>query len=154
MIRERLRLEKTFKTIKPNHLPNPARSTTTPCPRTSMCFLNSSRDSDFVTSLGNLFQYLIILSVNKFFLVSNLDLPWCNRRPFPSVVLQGSKVLALLVLSWCPVMALGILIFLSSSGNIAAKATELCQLHFSCCVDAYNGFWKIKGKKKNNQKTY
>ncbi|KAK4826673.1 LOW QUALITY PROTEIN: hypothetical protein QYF61_010682 [Mycteria americana] len=35
------------------------------------------------TSLGSLFQCLIILSIKKFFLISNLNLPWHNLRPLP-----------------------------------------------------------------------
>ncbi|KAK4813638.1 hypothetical protein QYF61_014398 [Mycteria americana] len=49
-------------------------------------FLNSSRDGDSTTSLGSLFQCLITLSVKKFFQIANLNLPWCNLRPFPLVL--------------------------------------------------------------------
>jgi len=42
------------------------------------------QDGDSTTSLGSLFQCLT-LSV-KFFLISNLNLPWCNLRPFPLVL--------------------------------------------------------------------
>jgi len=38
-------------------------------------FLNTSKDGDSVTSLGSLFQRLTTLSVKKFFLISNLNLP-------------------------------------------------------------------------------
>ncbi|KAK4824710.1 LOW QUALITY PROTEIN: hypothetical protein QYF61_017936 [Mycteria americana] len=44
--------------------------------------LNTSRDGDSTTSLGSLFQCLITLSVKKNFLISSLNLPWCNLRPF------------------------------------------------------------------------
>ena len=49
---------------------------------TSKRFLNTSRDGDSTTSLGILFQCLTTLSVKKFFLISNLNLPWLNLRPF------------------------------------------------------------------------
>ena len=52
---------------------------------TSTYFLNTSREGDSTTSLGNLFQCLITLSVQKFFLISNLNLPWCNLRPLPLI---------------------------------------------------------------------
>ncbi|NWR95603.1 PPHLN protein, partial [Furnarius figulus] len=35
----------------------------------------------------SLFKCLTALSVKKFFFVSNLNLPWCNLRPFPPVLL-------------------------------------------------------------------
>jgi len=38
-------------------------------------FLNTLRDGDLATSLGSLFQCLTTLSVKKFFLMSNLNLP-------------------------------------------------------------------------------
>ncbi|KAK4815816.1 LOW QUALITY PROTEIN: hypothetical protein QYF61_007425 [Mycteria americana] len=44
------------------------------------------RDGDSSTSLGSLFQCLITLSVKKNFLISSLNLPWCNLRPFPLVL--------------------------------------------------------------------
>ena len=39
-------------------------------------FFNISRDGDSTTSLDSLFQCLTTLSVKKFFLISNLNLPW------------------------------------------------------------------------------
>ena len=57
---------------------------------TSKRFLNASKDGDSTTSLGSLFQCLTILSVKKFFLISNLNLPWCSLRmqilPSPPLV--------------------------------------------------------------------
>ncbi|KAK4824165.1 hypothetical protein QYF61_011292, partial [Mycteria americana] len=50
---------------------------------TSIRLLNNSRDGDVTASLGSLFQCLTTLSVKKFFLISNLNLPWHNLRPFP-----------------------------------------------------------------------
>jgi len=49
-------------------------------------FINTSRDGDSTTSLGSLFQCLTTLSVKKFFLISNLSLPWWNLRPFPLIL--------------------------------------------------------------------
>ncbi|KAK4827080.1 hypothetical protein QYF61_014182 [Mycteria americana] len=43
-------------------------------------------DGDSTTSLGSLFQWLATLSVKNFFLISNLNLPWHNLRPFPFVL--------------------------------------------------------------------
>ena len=53
---------------------------------TSTCFLNTSRHGDSTTSQNSLFQCLTTLSVKKFFLISNLNLPWCNLRPLPLVL--------------------------------------------------------------------
>jgi len=50
---------------------------------TSTHLLNISRDGDSATSLGSLFQCLTTLLVKKFFLITNLNLPWHNLRPFP-----------------------------------------------------------------------
>jgi len=70
------RLEKTSKIIKSNYPPTntmPAK----PYPEAPHLhvFLNTSRDGDSTTSLGSLFQCLTTLSVKKFFLISNLNLP-------------------------------------------------------------------------------
>ena len=54
---------------------------------TSTRFLNTPRDGDSTTSLGSLFQCLTTLSVKKFFLISSLNLPWCNLRPLPLILL-------------------------------------------------------------------
>ncbi|KAK4829075.1 hypothetical protein QYF61_002019, partial [Mycteria americana] len=53
---------------------------------TSTHLLNTSRDGDSTTSLGSLLQCLTTLSVKTFFLISNLNLPWHNLRPFPLVL--------------------------------------------------------------------
>lgn len=45
-----------------------------------------SCDSGSTTSLGYLFQSLITVSVNTFFLISNPNLPWHNLWPFPPVL--------------------------------------------------------------------
>jgi len=51
---------------------------------TSTRFLNTSRDGDSTTSLGSLFQCLTTLSVQKFFLLSNLtDTTEAYHNMFP-----------------------------------------------------------------------
>jgi len=52
---------------------------------TSTQFLNPSRDGDSTTSLGSLVQGLTTVSVKNFFLISNLNLPWCSLRPLLSL---------------------------------------------------------------------
>ena len=49
------------------------------------CFLNTFRDSDLTTSLGSLFQCITTL-LEKFFLISNLNFPWHNLKPFPLIL--------------------------------------------------------------------
>jgi len=49
--------------------------------------LNTSRDSDSTTSLGSLCHCLTTLSEKKSFLISNLNLPWCNLIPSPLILL-------------------------------------------------------------------
>ena len=53
---------------------------------TSKWFLSTFRDGDSTTSLGSLFHCLTTLSVKKCFLISHLNLPWCNLRPFPLIL--------------------------------------------------------------------
>ena len=53
---------------------------------TSKWFLNTFRDGDSTTSVGSPFQCLTTLAVKKCFLISNLNLPWHNLRPFPLVL--------------------------------------------------------------------
>ena len=53
---------------------------------TSVCFLNTSRNGDFTASLDSPSQSFTTLFVKKFFLISNLNLPWCNLRPFCLVI--------------------------------------------------------------------
>ena len=50
---------------------------------TSTCFLNTSKDSDSTSP----FQCLIALLEKKFFLISNLNLPWHNSKPSALVLL-------------------------------------------------------------------
>ena len=47
------------------------------------CHLLYLRECETASCL--LFQCLTTLSVNKFFLISNLNVPWCNLRPFPLI---------------------------------------------------------------------
>ena len=49
---------------------------------TSTCLLNTCRNGDSTISLGNLFQSLTTFLENKCFLISNLNLPGNNLRPF------------------------------------------------------------------------
>ncbi|KAK4813127.1 hypothetical protein QYF61_011338 [Mycteria americana] len=50
------------------------------------------RDGDSTTSLGSLVQCLTALSVKKSFLISSLNLPWRNLRPFPLAVVESDEV--------------------------------------------------------------
>ena len=50
---------------------------------TSTLSLNTFRDSDPTTSLGSLFQCSTNPSEKECFLISNLNLPWCNLKPLP-----------------------------------------------------------------------
>lgn len=50
----------------------------------SSCFFNASKDRTPNTSLGSPFQHLLIFSVKKFPLMSNLNLLWHNLRLFPA----------------------------------------------------------------------
>jgi len=49
--------------------------------------LNTHTDGAPTTSLGILCHYIATLSEEKYFLISNLTLPWSNLRPFPLVLL-------------------------------------------------------------------
>jgi len=48
--------------------------------------LNVSRGGASTTSLGNLFQCLTTLTVEDFFLMSNLNLPFLPLKPFPLIL--------------------------------------------------------------------
>lgn len=48
--------------------------------------LDMSRNCDSTTSLGSLVQCLTTLPMKKFFLTPNLNLPWCNLRPFAHIL--------------------------------------------------------------------
>lgn len=63
------------------HPIQPHPTVTTSPSATSLHSSNTSRDGDSNTSLSSPCQFITILSENKLFLVSNLNLPWCNLRP-------------------------------------------------------------------------
>ena len=48
-----------------------------------MCTLSLNTSNDSTTSLSILYQCINTLSQKKSFLISNMNLPWCNVRPFP-----------------------------------------------------------------------
>ena len=52
----------------------------------STLLLNTSRDGDSTTSLGSPFQCPTTHPGKKYFLISSLNLPWCNLRPLPLVL--------------------------------------------------------------------
>jgi len=97
--------------------------------------LNTSQDSDSTISLGSLLQCLITVSEKKFFLISNLNLPWSNLRPFLLVLL----LMFLCFSCECPSHAVNIeswfmvthlwwqLAFLHPS-QLRSLKTNLCQL--------------------------
>ncbi|KAK4830462.1 hypothetical protein QYF61_011186, partial [Mycteria americana] len=107
-ITESYRLEKTFKIIESNHKPNTAKNHhyTMSLSTSSKRPLNTSRDGDSTTSLGSLFQCLITLSVKKNFLISSLNLPWRNLRPFPLVLVPLVSSSASGPLPWIDLSAL------------------------------------------------
>lgn len=71
---ESLRLEKAAKIIESNCYPNTAKLTSKPCPQGPHPngFPKTSRDGDFTSSLGSLFQCFTI-SAKKHFLIFNLS---------------------------------------------------------------------------------
>jgi len=58
---------------------------------TATWFSNTSRDGDSTTSLGGPIQCLTTLYVQKLLQISNLNLPWCNWRPFPLILSPASS---------------------------------------------------------------
>ena len=75
-------LEKTFKIIESNHQPDLPTPVTKPCPLVlNSRVLNTSRDGYSTTSLGS----LTTLSMRKFFLASNLNIPW-HMRTVPHIL--------------------------------------------------------------------
>lgn len=74
---------KTCEIIKSNLWLNTTMPKKPACKVPCLLFLNTSRDSDSTTSLESIFQCLATLSMRKFFLISNKNLPWLNLRPFP-----------------------------------------------------------------------
>jgi len=69
----------------------PTINTSPPCPLTTSF---SATSTPFSTpSPGNLFQCLIALSENSFILASDLNLPWCNVRPSPLILIPSMSCL-------------------------------------------------------------
>ena len=63
---------------------------------TSSLALNACRDGASTASLGNLFQCVTTLFVKNFLLISNLNLPCLNFKPFPLVLSQLFPLLFML----------------------------------------------------------
>ena len=82
-IRESLRLEKTSKIIKSNH----QLITTMPATRCpEVPYLHIFFEHLQGWWLNHFPGSLTTLSAKKFFLISNLNLPWCNLRAFPLIL--------------------------------------------------------------------
>ncbi|XP_051625283.1 uncharacterized protein LOC127461479 [Manacus candei] len=81
-------LEGTFEIINPSLDPTPLWFPAHGTDATSSLSLNTSRDGESTPSLGSPFQWLSTLSAKKFFLISNLNLPWHSCRPSPLVLLM------------------------------------------------------------------
>ncbi|KAK4810503.1 hypothetical protein QYF61_004283 [Mycteria americana] len=71
---------------RPLRSSSPTVNPTPPCLLNHVLKRHIYTDGDSTTSLGSLFQCLTTLSVKKFFLISNLNLPWHNLRPFPLIL--------------------------------------------------------------------
>lgn len=84
--------KKTFKR-EFNHQPSSTTTFTTNLSSgaTSTWFWNTSSNGDSTISLGSLFQCLTTLSVIFFPLTANLNLSWCNLRPFKELLMLTSK---------------------------------------------------------------
>lgn len=82
-----LRLEKISMTIKPDPSSPPPHPLTVSPSVTSLRFLNTSRNGDPTTSLGNPSQCLTALLEKQSFLIPNRNLPWHNLRPSPLILL-------------------------------------------------------------------
>lgn len=84
----------TFENIKYNHQPKTTTiHTTKPHPAVQQPY--TSRDSDSTTCLGSLLQWVTTLSISFFLLMSKLNLPWCDLKPFPlllSLVTQEKRL--------------------------------------------------------------
>lgn len=57
-----------------------------PLSGTSTNLFNTSSNGDSTTSLSSLFQFLTTLSMKKFFLISSLNISWCNLKEFSYVL--------------------------------------------------------------------
>jgi len=58
----------------------------------SSLVLNTSREREFITSLGNMFQCLTALIGKNFFAIYNLNLPSLSIKPFLLVLSQQALV--------------------------------------------------------------
>lgn len=77
-------MQKPSKIMESNHSFSTAKATTTVSPSaTSTRLLNPPRGWDSTLALASLFSGLTTLSMKTCFLISNLNLAWCNLRPFP-----------------------------------------------------------------------
>lgn len=86
---EWFRLEKTPKIIKSNSQPDTVKATDKLCPQAPHLQIFQGWWLQF--SLGSMLQCLTTLSEKEFFLISSLNLLWCNLRLCP---------LALLFVTW------------------------------------------------------
>jgi len=78
---ELLRLERPLRPSGPSHQPTP------PCPLTTHCHIHAVPRGQWLHQrLRQPVHSLTTLLERKFFLISNLNLPWCNLRPFPLVL--------------------------------------------------------------------
>lgn len=83
---ESLRFQKTSKVSEFSCPPTtPTKVLTEPSPQVHIhtFFSNTSRDSASTTSMGSPFHCFTTLSMTEIFLISTLNLPWHNLRPFP-----------------------------------------------------------------------
>jgi len=90
---EYLRLEKTLEFLQPNSNPSPPR----PLSHIPQCYISMLLEHLhrwwLHHSLDSLFQHIATPMEKKCFVISNLNLPWHNLRPFPLVLLllPGSR---------------------------------------------------------------
>jgi len=84
---ELLRLEKISRITQSNPKPSPSCPLTMTLSATSAQLLTPSRGGESTTSLCSLCQCLTTPSEKNFFLITNLNLPWCNSRPLPLIPL-------------------------------------------------------------------
>jgi len=80
-------LRTIIKIVQSDHKSTPPCPLTVSLSATSTWFLNTSRDGDPTATLSSLCHCLSTLSEQKFFLISNLNLPWCNFRPLHLILL-------------------------------------------------------------------
>ena len=91
---------------------------------TSKHFLDTYRDSDPATNLGSPLQHQTTFSENKFFLISNLNLPWCSLKLSP-LVLSAFCLLALLGAALLVLLEKGQAVFPLSAWSCRGQGTAL-----------------------------